>query len=419
MVHEVATYAGLEFLQHHVASAASELTLLVGKQWPTWANALTFGLASSVTLPLGAMAGIYYAPVNEGVVAGFLAFGAGALLFAVTVELYGEALHELERDGFTHGAVEIVVLVGFAILGAWGYLLLNRWMDKVLSGDQEHHPSPSEHEKEHHEDEKTPLKPAGATGGATSSSSPHAPDLPGEKKPKLGIASVLKLKAMAKRAKLLSRARLEKMAGRQKAFVVMMATPGGEKKMKLAMAMWLGVLADGVPEAILLGFLAAERRLSLVLVISLLIANFPESFSASSMLREAVPTFESWKIVGMWFVLMVMTGMLACIACMLYPVGDVPFWIHLVSAAIEGLAGGAMLACIAAVMLPEAYEMQGDVVGLLCVTGFLLAVLIKVFGGVASEITSGTWADKRIKHPERGQEQGAHGGHGHHFLFMF
>jgi len=81
---------------------------------------------------------------------GFLAFGAGALLFAVTVELYGEALHELERDGFTHGAVEICVLVFFAILGAWGYLLLNRWMDKVLSGDHADH----SHKKESKDEEK-------------------------------------------------------------------------------------------------------------------------------------------------------------------------------------------------------------------------------------------------------------------------
>merc|ERR1719201_1819541 len=107
-----------------------------------------------------------------------------------------------------------------------------------------------------------------------------------------------------------------------------------------------------------------------------------------------------------------MTGCLACIACMLYPVGDVPFWVHIFSAAIEGLAGGAMLACIAAVMLPEAYEMQGDVVGLLCVTGFLLAVLIKVFGGVASEITSGTWADKRHLTEGQGHGHGGGGGHG-------
>jgi zinc transporter ZupT len=411
MVHELAINAGaagLEFLQQNAATATSTLTFLAREQWPTWANALVFGLVSSITLPIGAMAGIYYAPVNEGVVAGFLAFGAGALLFAVTVELYGEALHELERDGFTHGATEICVLVFFAILGAWGYLLLNRWMDKVLSGDSEHSPAK----------ESTPLKPSPRTeGGATSSQHAHGEEE--HKKPKLGIASVLKLKAMAKKVKLLSRARLEKMAGRQKAFVVMMAAPGGEKKMKLAMAMWLGVLADGVPESILLGFLAAERRLSLVLVLSLLIANFPESFSASSMLKEAVPGFQNWKIVGMWLVLSIMTGTLACVACMLYPVGDVPFWVHLVSAAIEGLAGGAMLSCIASVMLPEAYEMQGDVVGLLCVTGFLLAVLIKVFGGVASEVTSGTWADKHIKHPEKGVKAGNGEAHGHHFLFFF
>lgn len=181
-----ATAAGLDFLQQHVGSAALELTSLTGKPWPTWANALAFGLASSVSLPIGAIAGIYYSPVNEGVVAGFLAFGAGCLLFAVTVELYGEALHELERDGFTHGAVEICVLVGFAILGAWGYLLLNRWMDKVLSGGESGDHS---HKEEQHHTESTPLKSAPAA--ASSSLAAPAPE---SKKGGLTLNMAVKMK---------------------------------------------------------------------------------------------------------------------------------------------------------------------------------------------------------------------------------
>eukprot|EP00746_Dinoflagellata_sp_MGD_P031116 gnl/MRDRNA2_/MRDRNA2_173973_c0_seq1.p1 gnl/MRDRNA2_/MRDRNA2_173973_c0~~gnl/MRDRNA2_/MRDRNA2_173973_c0_seq1.p1 ORF type:complete len:183 (+),score=19.28 gnl/MRDRNA2_/MRDRNA2_173973_c0_seq1:1-549(+) len=174
--------------------------------------------------------------------------------------------------------------------------------------------------------------------------------------------------------------------------------------MKLAMAMWLGVFVDGLSESILLGFLAAEHRLSLVMVLSLFVANFPEAFSGSSMLREASPETPSWKIVSMWTLLTLMTGGLACLACICYPVGDVPFWVHVFSAAIEGLCGGAMLACIAAIMLPQAYEMQGDIIGLICVTGFLLAVLIKVYGGVVSE-----WGETHRGTPVSES-------HGHHFL---
>merc|ERR550514_316389 len=98
------------------------------------------------------------------------------------------------------------------------------------------------------------------------------------------------------------------------------------------------------------------------------------------------------KIMSMWISLFLMTGLLAGFACWCLPSdgqgfhsGD-NFFLHFFGAVIEGLAGGAMLACIAAVMLPEAFEMEGDTVGLICVTGFLLAVFIKVFGGVANEV---------------------------------
>merc|ERR1719310_1069888 len=105
--------------------------------------------------------------------------------------------------------------------------------------------------------------------------------------------------------KVMKKENLKKLSGRQKAIVAHIAGQNGEehpeadsKKMKLAMAMWLGVLADGIPESILLGFLAAERKLSLVLVISLLIANFPESFSSASLLKEG--NMPSGKIITMW-----------------------------------------------------------------------------------------------------------------------
>merc|ERR1719161_3155550 len=86
-----------------------------------------------------------------------------------------------------------------------------------------------------------------------------------------------------------------------------------EEGLRLAYAMFLGLLVDGIPESILLGFLAAERSLSLVLVLSLFVANFPEAFSSASLMKEAgIPV---WKIVGMWSALAILTGLLACLAC--------------------------------------------------------------------------------------------------------
>merc|ERR550514_2208826 len=99
------------------------------------------------------------------------------------------------------------------------------------------------------------------------------------------------------------------------------------------------------------------------------------------------------KIMSMWISLFLMTGLLAGFACWCLPAdgkgfhsGD-NFYLHFFGAVIEGLAGGAMLACIAAVMLPEAFEMEGDIIGLIVVVGFLLTVMVKVFGGYASELT--------------------------------
>merc|ERR1719409_47329 len=95
-----------------------------------------------------------------------------------------------------------------------------------------------------------------------------------------------------------------------------------EKGMRLAYAMFLGLLVDGIPESILLGFLAAENSLSLVLVLSLFVANFPEAFSSASLMKEAgVSVF---KIIGMWSALCAITGILAALACagLLWFAGD-------------------------------------------------------------------------------------------------
>jgi len=57
------------------------------------AQALIFGLISAVSLPLGAFVALVWAP-RPRVVAALMAFGGGALLAALTLDLVGEALHK-------------------------------------------------------------------------------------------------------------------------------------------------------------------------------------------------------------------------------------------------------------------------------------------------------------------------------------
>jgi hypothetical protein len=101
-------------------------------------EALMWGSLSAVSLPIGAILGIYLSPVNPYIVANTIAFGAGSLLFAVTIELYGEQLHHVEADGFKKGKQEMVVCLLSAVLGSIIYLNLNRWVEGEDGESLEH-----------------------------------------------------------------------------------------------------------------------------------------------------------------------------------------------------------------------------------------------------------------------------------------
>jgi zinc transporter ZupT len=157
----------------------------------------------------------------------------------------------------------------------------------------------------------------------------------------------------------------------------------------------------------LIGFLASKGSISTMFIVSLFIANFPESFSSASLMKEH-QTFSTVAIIALWALPCFMTGSLAALACYFVPVEAHELSIvQIIAALIEGLAGGMMLAMIASVMLPQAFNMAkeekqkgkkddyptwahgGDVPGVFCVCGFLLAVGLKVYGGAAEAEAAG------------------------------
>merc|ERR1719197_985966 len=119
-------------------------------------------------------------------------------------------------------------------------------------------------------------------------------------------------------------------------------------------------------------------------------------------------TFSKTAIIGMWTLPCVMTGSLAALAAFCIPARmQDSLEVEMAGAVIEGLAGGMMLAMIASVMLPQAFNMAkeaenpfnklnpdhkghhgGDIPGVACVAGFLLAVAMKVLGGVLEAVPS-------------------------------
>jgi CRP-like cAMP-binding protein len=152
------------------------------------------------------------------------------------------------------------------------------------------------------------------------------------------------------------------------------------------LAIWLGILLDGIPESFVIGanFLAilSEKAVSstpvfgelinYTLIAGLFLSNFPEAMSSSIMMRNQ--NLKLSKIFLMWLSIMLMTAFGSAVG---YGIGtDVN---PILVTAIQGLAAGSMLTMIAQTMIPEAVHLGGaNVVGLSTLMGFLSAVAFKL-----------------------------------------
>jgi hypothetical protein len=377
--------AGLARSWTNVSPSDSDIVLQAG----------VFGFLSALSLPLGAILGIFMSPVDPYFVALIIAFGAGCLLFAVTVELYGEQLMHLEQHRHKEGVMEVIICLIAALVGALAYISLNRWVEGMEGGEEE-----AGHDEEsrvitkgieHSEGTapKNPLKDAKTVGEST-----HTPPQSTRAKTRWSkIKSTVTLQKM----NIMARKGL-----RMKYGTPTSSSSGGSS---LALGMLAGIVADGVPESVLIGFLATGGKLSTMFIMSLFIANFPEAFSSASLMTQH-QTFSKAAIIGMWTIPCVMTGTLAAFAAYCIPANmQDSIEVEVTAAVIEGLAGGMMLAMIASVMLPQSFNMAkeaenpfnklvpeekshhgGDIPGVACVAGFLLAVAMKVLGGVLESV---------------------------------
>ena len=142
----------------------------------------------------------------------------------------------------------------------------------------------------------------------------------------------------------------------------------------VALAIWLGIALDGIPESLIIGGSMDGTSVSLALIGGLFLANLPESMSSAAVMKKQGGS--NARIIGMWLSLMIMTAVGAAFGNVF--IADAP---HHLQALLEGLAAGAMLAMIAQTMLPEAYEHGGWLTGLMTVVGFLAAIWMGTFGG--------------------------------------
>ena len=154
------------------------------------------------------------------------------------------------------------------------------------------------------------------------------------------------------------------------------------------LAIWLGILIDGLPESFVIGaglLLLLQAKVELIgvltfvdvipftLIAGVFLSNFPEALASSANMQ--LQGWGKWRIFLMWFSLMVITavgaGLGYCLASMLHSA-----WLIFAG----GLAAGAMLTMIAAAMIPEAVHMgNASAVGLSTLFGFLAAISCKLF----------------------------------------
>ncbi len=143
-----------------------------------------------------------------------------------------------------------------------------------------------------------------------------------------------------------------------------------------ALAIWLGIFIDCIPESLVIGMLAVSASgVSLAFITGVFLANMPEAMSSSVSMRDH--GLSLGRVYLMWGSITLVTGLGAALGAVIFPADPVG-GLYYFMVAIEALAAGAMLTMIAETMLPEAFELGGSVVGLSTLAGFLAALLVKV-----------------------------------------
>lgn len=155
------------------------------------------------------------------------------------------------------------------------------------------------------------------------------------------------------------------------------------------LAIWLGILLDGIPESFVIGaglLVLLQGNLAQVesivfadvvpytLIAGLFLSNFPEALASAANMR--MQGFSKANVFLLWWSLLVITA--AGAGAGFYLADSLS---HTWVVFAEGLAAGAMLTMIAGAMIPEAVHMgKASVVGLSTLTGFLAAISFTLMG---------------------------------------
>jgi zinc transporter ZupT len=136
------------------------------------------------------------------------------------------------------------------------------------------------------------------------------------------------------------------------------------------LAIWIGNILDAIPGSLVIGAtFVGFAKFNPTLLISVFLANLPEAMASANTMRQA--GYSNLKIYSLWGSLVLIGAVCAAAGNILLPTAPVA-----VLGLCEAIAGGAILALVAQVMFPHAYEEGGDVVSLSTIGGFTVAFLL-------------------------------------------
>ncbi len=140
-------------------------------------------------------------------------------------------------------------------------------------------------------------------------------------------------------------------------------------------AIALGALLDGIPESVVLGLgLVAGGSVNPAVLVAIFISNVPEGLSSTAGMKTAGRS--SRYVFGLWGGIALVSGLSALVG---YALLDGASGVTI--AFITAIAAGAILAMVADTMIPEAFERQHMLTGLIAALGFLTAFVVHQVSG--------------------------------------
>jgi hypothetical protein len=235
-------------------------------------HAMLAQFLAAAALPLGAILGVVAAPVRQDTIAAMNAFGAGALIFSLSVQIYGEIL--LSFSDRTAGAVQVALSVGCTIIGAVLYNYSAYKLGETVK----------------------PFKPGvqGVAGASLQSDG-------GLEAPLLSSADAAASNEAEDSSDTDDEADNQDDAERpndEQTDDTAIRSSGSPLSVlaaerHLAGLLWLSCWVDLVPQAVLFGLLAGERVLHVSLVIACALANLPQAFSSAVRKQNQIHMFGS------------------------------------------------------------------------------------------------------------------------------